>query len=165
MSTTPQIQAAVEINLSPERRNSVGTTITQAVANAMQETTVVDTNPISEQQELQNLRQIIVTWRELEAEVSTLSAQVREKNKRKKALEEMILRIMKKHNIGALDLKGSGGRILYRRSSSKSGINDKVLFGLLSEHLKSETSAAEAVKYITEHRETKSKESLVYEKD
>jgi hypothetical protein len=80
-------------------------------------------------------------------------------------MEEMILRIMKKHNIGALDLKGSGGRILYRRSSSKSGINDKILFGLLSEHLKSETSAAEAVKYITEHRETKSKESLIYEKD
>ena len=99
------------MSTSPERRNSTtSTTITQAVAQAMQNasdtTTVVDTtSAISEQQELQNLRQIIITWRELEAEVSTLSAQVREKNKRKKALEEMILRIMKKHNLGALDLK------------------------------------------------------------
>jgi hypothetical protein len=32
-----------------------------------------------------------------------------------KAREEMILRIMKKNNIGALDLKESGGRILYKR--------------------------------------------------
>jgi len=73
------------------------------------ETAVVDTTtPLTEQQELQNLRQIIVTWREIEGEVSTLNAQIREKNKRKKALEEMILRIMKKYNIGALDLKGSG---------------------------------------------------------
>jgi hypothetical protein len=54
---------------------------------------------------------------------------------------------------------------LYRRSSSKSGINDKILFNLLSEHMKSETNAAAAVKFINEHRDTKAKESLVYEKD
>ena len=169
MSTSNQIQAAREISIStsPERRNSVGTTITQAVAHAMQnnaETTVVDTaNPITEQQELQNLRQIIVTWRELEAEVSTLSAQVREKNKRKKALEEMILRIMKKHNIGALDLK-SGGRLLHRKQTTKGALNPKSLTGLLAGHLKSETAAADAIKYINEHREARPRESILYEK-
>jgi predicted RNase H-like nuclease (RuvC/YqgF family) len=161
------IQAAVEIDIVAQRRNSIGTTITQAVANAManpaQETTVVDTNPISEQQELQNLRQIIVTWRELEAEVSTLSAQVREKNKRKKALEEMILRIMKKYNIGALDLK-SGGRLLHRKQTTKGALNPKSLTGLLAGHLKSETAAADAIKYINEHREAKPRESILYEK-
>ena len=168
MSVT-HMQAAVEINLAPERRNStVSTTLTQAVAHAMQnaaasETTVVDTNPISEQQELQNLRQIIVTWRELEAEVSTLSAQVREKNKRKKALEEMILRIMKKHNIGALDLK-SGGRLLHRKQTTKGALNPKSLTGLLAGHLKSETAAAEDIKYINEHREARPRESILYEK-
>ena len=125
----------------------------------------VVTDPVAAQNELQQLTSIISNWKESSGELKTLNEQVREKRTRLKVMEEMILRIMKKHNIGALDLKGSGGRILYRRSSSKSGINDKVLFGLLSEHLKSETSAAEAVKYITEHRETKSKESLVYEKD
>lgn len=170
-----QIQTARELEISnnnsnsPERRNSIGTTITQAVANAMQnaaatETTVVDTMaPITEQQELQNLRQIIVTWRELEAEVSTLSAQVREKNKRKKALEEMILRIMKKYNIGALDLK-SGGRLLHRKQTTKGALNPKTLTGLLSTHLKSETAAAEAIKYINEHREARPRESILYEK-
>ena len=123
------------------------------------------TDPVSAQNELQQLASIITNWKEVGGELKTLNEQVREKRKRLKVMEEMILRIMKKHNIGALDLKGSGGRILYRRSSSKSGINDKILFGLLSEHLKSETNAAAAVKYITEHRETKSKESLIYEKD
>ena len=80
---------------------------------------VENTTPMTDQQELQNLRQIIVSWRELESEVSTLSAQIREKNKRKKALDEMILRIMNKHNIGALDLKGSGGRLLLRKKTTK----------------------------------------------
>jgi len=168
MSTNSQINIAREVELGgAERRNSIGTTITQAVAAAMQkehgETTVVDTNPISEQQELQNLRQIIVTWRELEAEVSTLNAQVREKNKRKKALEEMILRIMKKFNIGALDLK-SGGRLLHRKQTTKAALNPKVLTGLLSTHLKSETAAADAIKYINENREARARESILFEK-
>lgn len=125
----------------------------------------MDTNPLTEQQELQNLRQIITTWREVESEVSTLNAQVREKKKRQKALEEMVLRIMKKHNIGALDLKGSGGRLLYRRQTTKAALNPKVLTGLLATHLKSETAAAEAIKYIGEHRESRVRESLLYEKN
>jgi len=177
-----QITAAKELILAPmERRTSSAsvaqTTITQAVAKAQadmkaqaelkaeQDTAVVDTNPLTEQQELQNLRQIIVTWREIEGEVSTLSAQIREKNKRKKALEEMILRIMKKYNIGALDLKGSGGRLLYRKQTTKATLNPKTLTGLLAGHLKSETAAAEAIKYIVENREARPRESLLYEKN
>ena len=166
-----QIHLSKQLELPQERRGSVspseaGTTITQAVARAQQQTTVVDTTtPITEQQELQNLRQIIVTWRELEAEAATLSAQVREKKKRMKALEEMILRIMKKYNIGALDLKGSGGRLLYRRQTTKAALNPKVLTGLLATHLKSETAAADAIKYIGEHRESRVRESLLYEKN
>jgi hypothetical protein len=166
-----QIHLSKQLELPQERRGSVspseaGTTITQAVARAQQQTTVVDTTtPITEQQELQNLRQIIVTWRELETEAATLSAQVREKKKRMKALEEMILRIMKKYNIGALDLKGSGGRLLYRRQTTKAALNPKVLTGLLATHLKSETAAADAIKSIGEHRESRVRESLLYEKN
>jgi hypothetical protein len=149
-------------SVSPSEAN---TTITQAVSRA-QTTAIVDTtNPITEQQELQTLRQIIGTWREMETEVSTLSAEVREKKKRMKALEEMVLRIMKKYNIGALDLKGSGGRLLYRRQTTKAALNPKVLTGLLATHLKSETAAAEAIKYIGENRESRVRESLLYEKN
>jgi hypothetical protein len=129
-----------------------------------QSTVIVDTNPISEQQELQNLRQIIVSWRELANEVSTLNEQVREKRKRQKAMEEMILRIMKKYNIGALDLTGSGGRLLHRKQTTKGALNPKVLTGLLATHLKSETAAAEAIKYISDNREARVRESLLYEK-
>lgn len=148
--------------------SEAGTTITQAVANAQRaggNVSLDTTTPLTEQQELQTLRQIIVTWRELEREVSELSAAAREKKKRQKALEEMILRIMKKYTIGALDLKGSGGRLLYRRQSTKTGLNPKLLTGLLAEHLKSETAAADAIKYINDHRGSKIRESLLYEKD
>lgn len=171
------IQIAKQVDLAPAgtgRRPSLGsetahTTITQAVAAAQAAGAgaprTIDTNPLTEQQEMQTLRQIIVTWRELEREVSELSAAAREKKKRQKALEEMILRIMKKYNIGALDLKGSGGRLLYRRQTTKMGLNPKVLVGLLAEHMKSESAAADAIKYINEHRGAKVRESLLYEKD
>jgi hypothetical protein len=90
---------------------------------------------------------------------------VRENKKRQKALEEMILRIMKKYNIGALDLKGSGGRLLYRRQTTKASLNPKTLTGLLAQHLNSESAAADAIKFINEHRESRVRESLLYEKN
>jgi len=117
------------------------------------------------QQELSQLSAIIKDWKEANEQIKELNEQVREKRKRQKVQEEMILRIMKKHNIGALDLKGSGGRILLRKSTSKGGMNEKLLFGLLSQHMKSEVEAASAIKFITEHREAKTKESLLYEKE
>ena len=129
------------------------------------ENTLTPEEVIKAQQELSQLSSIIKEWKETNEQIKVLNDQVREKRKRVKVQEEMILRIMKKHNIGALDLKSSGGRILYRRSTTKGGINEKILFGLLSQHLKSETDAAAAIKYITEHREAKTKESLRYEKD
>ena len=119
------------------------------------------------QQELSQLANIIKEWKQTAEEVKILNESMREKRKKVKVQEEMILRIMKKHNIGALDLKGSGGRILYRRSTSKGSLNDKLLFGFLAQHMKSETAAADAIKFITEQRATteKTKESLLYEKE
>jgi hypothetical protein len=121
--------------------------------------------PMTEQQEMQNLKQVITAWRQSNSEVADLNAQIREKRKRMKALEEMILRIMKKNNIGALDLKGSGGRLLYRRKTTKGTLNGKTLNELLTQHLKSETAAGEALKFINENRGSKVHESLLYEKE
>ena len=119
----------------------------------------------SDQQELASLKEIIVAWRAVEVEVSELNSQIREKKKKQKALEEVILRIMKKNNIGALDLKGSGGRLLYRRQTTKGTLNVKNLTELLAQHLKSEVASGEAIKFINEHRGGKVRESLLYEKE
>jgi hypothetical protein len=161
-----RMQVAREVQVIGNQMSSGASVASTQTATTVppQRAMEVSTN-ISEQQELTSLPQIIKTWRELNKEVSTLKEQVREKNKRLKALDEMILRIMKKHNIGALDLKESGGRILYRRSSSKSGLGPKNLMTLLSQHLKSEQAASDALKYITEHRESKVRESILYEKE
>jgi len=117
------------------------------------------------EQEMQTLKEIIMAWRSTETELSTLNSQIREKKKKQKTMEEIILRIMKKNNIGALDLKGSGGRLLYRRQTMKGTLNVKTLTELLTTHLKSETAATDALKFINDNRGAKVRESLMYEKE
>jgi hypothetical protein len=115
--------------------------------------------------DLTSLPNLIKTWKTLQDETKELQASVRERKTRLKALEEMILQSMKKNNIGALDLHKTGGRILYRRKTSKESLGQKNLAKLLGEALKSEKVAADALKYVEEHRGSKVKESLIYEAD
>jgi hypothetical protein len=115
--------------------------------------------------DLQGLKEVIRSWRELDKEVSDLNALLREKKKRQKALEEVILRTMKSNTIGALDLTGSGGRIIYRRQTKKGSLNLKSISELLTQHLKSEEAAATALKFMLEHRGGSVRESIMYEKE
>ena len=106
----------------------------------------------------------IQEWRRVQDEIQSFKQQIREKSRRAKALEQFIMTIMKRYNIGALDLKSSNGRVLYKRSKRTAGLNPKTLNKLMADYMKSEEKAAEAVKYINEHRETKMSEKLTYEK-
>ena len=106
---------------------------------------------------------MITAWKEVQAETSKLKEGLREKMTRQKALEEVILRTMKKHNIGALDLNASKGRLLYRRKQAKGGLSQKNLEGFLGEFLKDDSKAKEAVAFIDEKRGKKTMEVLSFE--
>lgn len=169
MSSSNAVAKANEIEFARQMTlrglSSSESVVTEATAVPAPAPVQAEAPPMTEQQEMAQLKQVIMGWRELENEVSVLNSQIREKKKRQKAMEEIILRIMKKNNIGALDLKGSGGRLLYRRQTTKIGLNPKTLTGLLTQHLKSESAATEAIKYINENRGAKVRESLLYEKE
>ena len=151
--------------VQPQAPGSVAGSEMTATTTQQIRTSLESNTRMSEEQELQNLSQIIKAWRDLGKETDAMKQQIREKTKQMKALDEMILRIMKKNNIGALDLRNSGGRILYKRASSKEGLTPKNLFSLLTTHMKSETAAADAIKYITENRGSKVTEKILYEKE
>lgn len=119
----------------------------------------------TDQADLQQLSAFSKAWRDLKKESEEISAILREKRKRMTAVEEVILRIMKKNEIGALDLKSSGGRLLYKSQTKKGPLPQKDLARLLAEHLKSEDEATKALQYISENRGTKVKESLLFEKN
>ena len=114
--------------------------------------------------DLASLTHALVEWRRLNDELSELRQQVREKNKRCKALEEVILRVMKNHNIGALDLTSSGGRVLFRKQKRQGALGQKNMLKFMTEHLKSEEKAKEMMTFIQNRRDVVTKESLLYEK-
>lgn len=135
--------------------------ITPARVESIAELQTVDGNPA----DLTSLPNLIKTWKTLQDETKEIQSSLREKKTRMKALEEMILQSMKRNNIGALDLNKTGGRVLYRRKNAKESLGQKNMVKLLGEALKSEQKAADALKYIDEHRGSKVKESLIYEAD
>jgi hypothetical protein len=111
-----------------------------------------------------NLATIVSEWRKMHEEIASLKQQASEKKKRAVVLENIIMNIMRQQNMDAIDLKSSGGCILYEKQQRKTGLNTKTIQKLLTEHLKDESKAAEAVKYLAEHREVVMKEKLFYEK-
>jgi hypothetical protein len=117
-----------------------------------------------QENEMATLSHSIIEWRRLKEDSEGVRQQLRENAKKMKALEEVILRVMKNHNIGALDLKSSGGRVLYKKQKRQAGLGQKNLVKLMSEGLQSEEKANELFKYIQEHREVLTKESIAYEK-
>lgn len=106
----------------------------------------------------------IIEWRRLKEESDSYRQQLKERSKKMKVLEEVILRVMKSNNIGALDLKSSGGRVLYKKQKRQAGLGQKNMMVLMAAGLQSEAKATELMKYIQEHREVVTKESIAYEK-
>jgi len=133
-------------------------------------TTDVKTTPESESlttphdNDMVTLTHSIVEWRRLKEESDTFRQQLKERSKKMKVLEEVILRVMKSNNIGALDLKSSGGRVLYKKQKRQAGLGQKNMMTLMAAGLQSEAKATELMKYIQEHREVVTKESIAYEK-
>ena len=117
-----------------------------------------------QENEMATLTHSIIEWRRLKEVCDEAKQLLRENNKKMKALEEVILRVMKQNNIGALDLKSSGGRVLYKKQKRQAGLGQKNMVKLMSEHLQSEEKANNLMKYIQENRPTVTKESIAYEK-
>ncbi len=118
-----------------------------------------------QENEMSTLTHSIIEWRNLKDQTTELKQQARELTKKMKVLEDVILRVMKNHNIGALDLKSSGGRVLFKKQKRQAALGQKNMVKFIGEHLKSEEKAQELMKYLQERREVVEKESLAYEKN
>ena len=124
-----------------------------------------------DQQEFQNLPNLLTQWKKIQEEKAALlkqrkviSEQISEQNARCTAMEGMIMGTMKKHSIGALDLKSSNARALYKKRVVKAPIGKKEMKAYLTEHLKSEEEAKKLLEFLNKKREVTVKEGLVYEK-
>ena len=125
------------------------------------ETTTLTT---PEENELATLTHSIIEWRRLKEDNDIRKQQVRESGTKMKALEEIILNVMKSHNIGALDLKNSGGRVLFKQEKRQAALGQKNMEKFMAEYLQSQEKATELINFLQEKREIVIKESIRYEK-
>lgn len=116
-----------------------------------------------QENEMANLSHAIVEWRRLSDEVGEYRQQIKERQKKMKALESVIVRVMKNHNIEALNLKNSGARVLYKKKKTQSGLGQKNLQKFLGQYMKSDEEAKKAMEYIQQQRDVVEKESIAYE--
>jgi len=99
-----------------------------------------------------NLTNSIVEWRRLSGECADLSQQIKERRTKLKALEAVILRIMKTHQLGTLELKASKGCLTTKETKKQQPLGTKTLKDYLAEYMKSEEEAAKVMEFITGKR-------------
>jgi hypothetical protein len=124
----------------------------------------VETLTTPQENDLATLTHSIIEWRRLKEEKDTLSQQLREKNTKMKALEKIILAVMKSHNIGALDLKNSGGRVFFKTKKTQASVGQKGMIKLIGDYMKSAEEATKLMEFIQAQRPVLVKESIHYEK-
>ena len=112
-----------------------------------------------------NLGTIVQEWRRLYDDIDHHKQAVSEKTKRLKVLDSIIMSIMKQSSLDALNLSSSGGRILYKKRTSKESLAPKTLERFLTEYFKDADKAADALKFINEHRGSKVHEGIKYQRD
>ena len=99
-----------------------------------------------------NLTNSIVEWRRLSGECTDLSQQIKERRTKLKALEAVILRIMKTHQLGTLELKASKGCLTTKETKKQQPLGTKTLKDYLAEYMKSEEEAITVMEFITGKR-------------
>jgi hypothetical protein len=126
-----------------------------------------------DQVEFKSLPTLLTEWKKIQEDKQKLieekkrvNERIREQDKRAEAMQKMILSIMKKNSIGALDLKSSNARALYKKRVIKSPLGQKELKKYFNEHFKDDPEKGkDLLKFLDTKRDTTVKESLVYEKN
>ena len=119
---------------------------------------------LPQESDMSTLSSSIVEWRRLNDECADFKQQIKERTTKIRALQEVIMRIMKSHNVAALDLKNTGGRVITKQRKSQSGLTAKTLHAQLATFLKSEEQATKALEFIQSARVTSLKDALLYER-
>ena len=99
---------------------------------------------------------------QVEDELNTLSAAIREKRKRLAMIRGMILTIMKSKQIGRLNI--SAGAVTARTKQTKGAMTKKYISTALVDFFNGDKEkAAACAKFLEEHRPIKAKDNLSLE--
>jgi hypothetical protein len=108
----------------------------------------------------ENLVKNIKAWMQNDRQIKVLQSQIKECKLKKKELSENLVEIMKTNEIDCFDV--NDGKILYKQSIVKSGLNKKHLMDSLEKYFENnpDVQTEEIAKFILDSRSVKTTESI-----
>ena len=101
----------------------------------------------------------IKEWIKMDAEISELKSQIKDRNNKKKTLTENLVSVMKTNKIDCFDI--NGGALIYKTNKVKKPINGKTLLNALQNYYKTDPKIAEDItKHVMDSREEQIKETI-----
>jgi hypothetical protein len=101
----------------------------------------------------------IKEWIKMDTEISNFKKEIKERNDKKKALTDDLMKAMKSNSIDAFEI--NGGSLVFKQCKSKKPINAKTLLASLQSFYKDDSKTAEDLtKHILDSREEQTKETI-----
>jgi hypothetical protein len=98
-------------------------------------------------------------WVDLDKQILKLQSDVRELKKKKGAITDILVEVMRKNNVDSFDMKEDS--LLYKKQTIKQPINKKLLLESLQNFYKTDTNTVEKIiDHIMDQRKTTIKETI-----
>jgi hypothetical protein len=109
-----------------------------------------------EKQEKQNTKEELITnireWIKIDNDINKLSAEVKDKKKTMKGLNDSLINIMKSNSIDCFDI--NGGALVYKQKKTVKAISRKFLLQELQKYYKEQPDiASDVAKHLLDNRE------------
>ena len=101
----------------------------------------------------------IKEWIKMDTEISQLKKDIKERNDKKKALTDDLMKVMKSNAIDTFEV--NNGSLVFKKSKSKKPISGKTLLAAIQTFYKEDSKTAEDLtKHILDSREEQTKETI-----
>lgn len=108
---------------------------------------------------INELPNLLKQWMQLQDEVSTLNAEVKQRKTKSKALRELILRIMESHKVAQLNV--SKGAVVHQIREAKAPISQSSLLKHYTDFFQGDESKARSLmEYLESQRSTVTKHEI-----
>ena len=108
---------------------------------------------------INELPNLLKQWMQLQDEVSTLNAEIKQRKTKSKALRELILRIMESHKVAQLNV--SKGSVVHQIREAKAPISQSSLLKHYTDFFQGDESKARSLmEYLESQRSTVTKHEI-----
>lgn len=97
------------------------------------------------------------SWVHLDDDINRLQQELRELKKKKLAITNVLVEVMRKNNVDSFDMKDES--LLYKKQTIKQSINKKMLLAALQKMYKDD-EVEKIIDFVLEQRSVKTKETI-----